>query len=75
MNKKQFEKHLNESYADNYTEEQLYDDLVYLTVKGRTGGSISQNRLRLAIVNHCAGTILRKYDPIAFQCAYNDRNS
>jgi hypothetical protein len=72
MNRKQFEAYLNQLYAEQ-DNETVYDQLIYLTVKTRNGGHISKNRLRQSIQAGKAGTILRKYDPIAFTCAYNNQ--
>ena len=71
MNRKQFEAYLNNLYAeqDNQT---VYEQLIYLTVKRSNGGHISKNRLRNSIQDGKAGTLLRKYDSVAFTCAFND---
>jgi len=63
------EKHLNELYNDCYSEEQAVDQFIYLTTKGRNGGSTTVNNIRNAHRRRELGTLLRRLDPIAFNCA------
>ncbi len=62
--KKDYEDHLNEVGMS-------FDDLVYITnpVRGRY---ISERKLRKDLGNNKAGTLLRKYDSIAFVSGYSD---
>lgn len=66
---KQKEKRLNEQLSDIYSQEQAVDQFIYLTVKGRQGGRTTEARIRAAHANRELGTLLRRYDPIAFNCA------
>lgn len=68
------EKHLNESYASCYGEEESYNAFEYMTVKGRDGGSTSEKNIRHHYHNQMLGTLLRKYDRIAFECVKSDLN-
>lgn len=63
--KKNYELSLNELGCD-------YDQCVYLTNKSRNGGCLSPMALRTALHSNRYGSILRKYDPIAFECGFND---
>lgn len=63
------EKHLNALYFDCYSEEQAVDQFIYLTTKGRIGGSTTVNNIRNAYRNRELGTLLRRLDPTAFNCA------
>lgn len=71
MNRKQFEAYLNELYAEQY-EIDVASQLIYLTNPER-GNYISSKKLMENIRAHKAGTILRKLDPVAFTCAFNDQ--
>lgn len=70
-NPKNYEAYLNELYFDSYSESQAFDNFEYLTNKSR-GKSISKSKLMQAYHARELGTILRKYDPIAFQVGLND---
>ena len=72
MNHKQFENQLNETLKDSMSDEDLFDKFIYLTAKNRTGGHITESRLRLVIKKGKLGSIIRKYDPTNF---YSDFNS
>lgn len=60
------EKRLNEMYFDCYSEEQAVEAFIYLTTKGRIGGSTTVNNIRNAYRRRELGTLLRRLDPIAF---------
>lgn len=60
------ERHLNELYFDCFSEEQAVDHFIYLTTKGRQGGSTTENHIRNAYRRRELGTLLRRLDPIAF---------
>jgi hypothetical protein len=47
-NKKNYTAHLNALYTDIYSEEQAVDAFIYLTVRGRMGGHISERKIRNA---------------------------
>lgn len=63
----QKEKHLNEMYSDIFSEGQAIDSFIYLTVKSR-GKHTTEANIRNAHANRMLGTLLRKFDPIAFNC-------
>jgi len=70
--KKNHEKYLNELYADMYSEEQAQDEFAYLTNRSR-GKYTTRNAISVAHANHELGSLLRKFDPIAFECSFNDK--
>jgi hypothetical protein len=43
-----------------------------MTVKTRSGGYISSMKLRIMLDSNKLGTLLRKYNNIAFECGFND---
>lgn len=65
---KQKEKHLNELYFSYFSEEQAVDNFIYLTTKGRIGGRTTEDNIRKQYRNRQLGTLLRRLDPIAFNC-------
>lgn len=67
----QHEQYLNELYADNYSESQAMDSFVYLANKSR-GKHTTEAAIRNAYHNHTLGTLLRKYDPVAFNVSKSD---
>lgn len=68
------EKHLNEMYASCYSEEEAVEAFAYLTNAKRTGGRTTEKNIRNCYTNHTLGTLLRRYDSIAFECAKSDNN-
>lgn len=66
------EQHLNELYKDAYSESQAYDQFEYLCNKQRKHFIIPRT-LRNHINRGSLGTLLRKYDPIAFNTSYSDK--
>ena len=66
--KKQYETWLNDLGCE-------FENCVYLTNKNRNGGHLTEKALIKALVEYRYGTILRKYDPIAFECGFNDWRS
>lgn len=68
------EKHLNETYASCYGEEEAVEAFEYITVRGRCGGSTTENNIRHHYRNHMLGTLLRRYDRTAFECIKSDKN-
>jgi len=66
------ERRLNDHYSDNLSFDEAKDDLVYLTNKNRHGGHTTIYRLTIAYHNRKLGSLLRRLDPIAFNCAKND---
>jgi hypothetical protein len=69
--KKNYETHLNALYADMYSESQAEDEFAYLTNKSR-GKATNLKAINSACINHILGSLLRKFDPIAFNAGYND---
>ena len=67
----QHERHLNAIYADAFSEEQAVDQFIYLTSKQRKKRTTEAN-IRQQFRNHQLGTLLRKFDPIAFNTSIND---
>lgn len=64
----QKERRLNELYSDTYSEEQAVDALIYLTSKAR-GKRTTEANIRQQFRNKQLGTLLRRYDPISFNCS------
>lgn len=64
---KNFEAHLNELYADAFSESQAWDNFQHWKK-----GKIKREEITTAVENHELGTLMRKYDPIAFHTAYNE---
>lgn len=65
-----FEKKLNQQFAD-LPNEFVFEQLIYLTSKHR-GKHITERTLKSHIANETCGSLLRKYDPIAFFVAKHD---
>lgn len=65
---KQKEEYLNALYFDIYSEEQAVESFIYLTNKSR-GKATTENNIRNHYKRRELGTLLRKFDPIAFNCA------
>jgi len=65
------ERHLNALYADCFSEEQAVEQFIYLTSKQRNKRTTEAN-IRQQHTNHQLGTLLRKFDPIAFYTSIND---
>lgn len=65
------ERRLNALYADCFSVEQAVDHFIYLTSKQRTKRTTEAN-IRQQAINHQLGTLLRKFDPIAFHTSRND---
>jgi len=63
---KQRERRLNEKFFDCYTEEQAVDHFIYLTTKGRIGGSTTESNIRKQYQLRQLGTLLKRLDPTAF---------
>jgi len=63
------ERYLNELYADAYYEQEAIDNFSYFN-----DGKIRASTISNAYHNHTLGTLLRKYDPIAFEISKQDRN-
>ena len=62
---------LNQTFADSYSESQAIDNFIYLTNKSR-GKHTTVKAIRTAHNNQELGTLLRKYDPIAFNVSKGD---
>lgn len=66
------EQHLNELYKDTYSRDQAFDNFEYLTNKKRMNFIMPWN-LWNHIDRGTLGTLLRKYDPIAFNVSYGEK--
>ena len=73
--KKQYEQHLNEFYADIYSEEEAVDNFIYLTSKLRDKGNrTTEGNVRNCYNNHTLGSLHRRLDPISFNVGYEEYN-
>ena len=70
MKKREFELYLNELYME-YDPETLFENMIYLSNKNRKF-RCNESTIRSAIANGTMGTLLRKYDSIAFEVAFNE---
>lgn len=68
---KQYELYLNAFHSEHYDFETMKDNFIYLTNKTR-GKHISEKTLIKAYYNKTLGSLLRKYDPIAFRVGFNE---
>jgi len=68
MTAKQKEQHLNDMFADIYSESEAVDNFIYLTSKNRAKRTTERNIINCH-VNHTLGSLLKRLDPIAFNCA------
>lgn len=59
---------LNELYADCFTEEQAFEELIYLTSKNRSHRT-TKSHLKKVIANREVGYLLRRLDPVSFMLA------
>lgn len=71
--KSDYEKHLNDLYADSFGMEQAIEQFIYLTSDKR-GERTTKSNIISCYVNHQLGTLLRRYDPIAFNVGFNEWN-
>lgn len=62
------ETRLNNSYSELFSEDQAIDIFIYLTNKNR-GKHTSESNLRKCYRNNTLGTLLKRQDPIAYNCA------
>ena len=67
-----YERYLNDYYYMECSFDQAFTDLEHLTVRERIGGYVTDQTIRKCIANRTAGSLLRRLDPIAFQCGYQD---
>ena len=58
---------LNEMFTDSFSENQLVDNYIYLTNKTR-GKHCSENAIRKAHRNREFAQLLKRLDPIAYNC-------
>lgn len=70
MRKKEFEAYLNALYAEQ-DPERLFEEMIYLTSEQRKF-RCTESTLRSAIYGGTMGTLLRKYDSIAFEVQFNE---
>ena len=68
---KQHEDRLNHIYFDNMFPDDVFESLVYLTNKDRKD-HITERKLWDWINRGKVGSLLRKYDPIAFHTSKED---
>jgi len=69
--KKDYETYLNTLYADMYSESQAEDNFAYLANKSR-GKATNLKAICEACTSHTLGSLLRKFDPIAFNVGYRE---
>jgi hypothetical protein len=67
------EKHLNDLLKDAYSEEQAVDSFIYLTNKAR-GKATTESNIRKHHNNGELASLLKRLDPVAYQCLKNDHN-
>jgi hypothetical protein len=67
MNPKQKEQQLNQTLSECYTSDEALDRFIYLTSNRRKARTTEANILKCHR-NHQLGTLLRRLDPIAFNC-------
>jgi hypothetical protein len=72
MNNATFERKLNREFQETLTFETALEKFEYMTVKGRAGGHCSRKAIINAWDKGRLGSLLRKYDSIAFEVARND---
>lgn len=63
------EEKLNQFYSDSYTEDEAVEQLIYLTNKKRAGKTTTISNIRKQYKNRKLGTLLKRLDPIAFNCS------
>jgi len=63
--RKDYELYLNELGCS-------YENCEYLTNKNRNGGYLKPQSLKTSLSEGKYGTVLRKYDPIAFNVGFNE---
>lgn len=66
--KSQKESRLNYLFSDCYSEEQAVENFIYLTSKQRKQRT-TERHIRNCHNNRMLGSLLRKMDSIAFECA------
>ena len=59
------EQELNSTYSEEFTEEQVVEQFIYLTNKSR-GNYTTENNIRKHYRNKTVGKLIKKYDPILF---------
>ena len=69
--RKQYEQYLNASYADSFSSSQAEDHFEYLASRSRVKRT-NIKRINEAYQNHELGSLLRKFDPIAFNVGFNE---
>lgn len=69
--KKVYEAHLNAAYADAYSLYEAIDNFEYMCNRSRSRATTT-NAIHVAHTNHTLGTLLRKYDPIAFNVGFRE---
>jgi hypothetical protein len=66
ITRKMYEEYLNEIYDQNW------GPLEYVTNKGRGRSTTTKSKLINYALGKRLGTVLRKFDPIAFNVGFND---
>jgi len=69
--KKAYEEYLNQLYTDIFSASSAEDEFGYLTNKSR-GKATNIKTIADAHTNHSLGSLLRKFDPVAFNAGFND---
>jgi hypothetical protein len=67
------ESNLNNRYSDIFTEDETVERLIYLTNKSR-GQHTTENAIRKAYRDNKVATLLKKYDPIAYNAECSEFN-
>lgn len=68
-----YEAELNGLYQSCMSADEAFNDLVYLTIRNPSRPkATTEARLKAAIQNGTAGTLLRRLDPIRFNVGFND---
>lgn len=65
---KEKEQHLNATYSEIYTQENAIDNFIYLTSRQRSKRTTESHIIK-CYSNGTLGSLLRRLDPIAFNCA------
>lgn len=66
------EQQLNLSFSECYSLDEAIGKFIYLTVPDRVGGCTTEAEIIQCYRNGTLATLLKKYDPVAFNCACND---
>jgi hypothetical protein len=71
--KKEYEQYLNELYKDCYSDQQVVDMFVYMTVKqSKDHHPCRMFELNKYVIIGNAGYLVRKFDPMLFNIGFNE---